>query len=179
MESHLAERGSAMLRRIGTIIGFLAALGVTVGGVQKTPALSDCRVPAGTILQARLRTIVGSASSQVNDQVDAILLEPVTADGLELIPAGSTIHGTVTEAMPASPRELRGRVSISFFVVRHAATGSRAAIATRAVQFEASEPTDPPVKGRRSRKYPVDVQTSPSQLVSLTLAEPLIVYIPK
>ena len=168
-----------MLRRIGTIIGFIIALGVTVGGSQKDPALLDHRVPAGTIMQARLRTPLGSASSHVDDQVDAVLLEPVTDDGIELVPAGSAIHGKVIEVTPASPRDLRGRVSIGFFVVQHAVTGSRAAIATRPILFEAPDPAEPAIKGRRARKSPVEVQTSPSQPVTLTLAEPLIVYIPK
>ena len=43
----------------------------------------------------------------------------------------------------------------------------------------AAAPDEPVVKGRRHKKYPVDVQTSPSQPVTLTLAQPLIVYIPK
>lgn len=169
----------AMLRRIGTTIGLLAALGVTLGGSQKSPALVDHRVPAGATLQARLRTTVGSASNRVDDQVDAILLEPVTADGIELIPAGSAIHGKVVDVTPASARDLRGRLSIAFFVVQHAVTGSRAAIVTRTILFEASEPDEPVGKGRQPRKYPVDVQTSPSQPVTVTLTQPLIVYIPK
>jgi hypothetical protein len=168
-----------MLRRIGTIIGFITALGVTLGGSQRSPLLADHRVPAGTIMEARLRTIVGSASSRVDDQVDAILLEPVTDGAIELVPAGSAIHGKVIDVTPASSRELRGRVAIGFFVVQHSVTGSRAAIATRAIVFEAADPDDPVVKGRRPKKYPVDVQTSPSQPITLTLSKPLIVYIPK
>ena len=168
-----------MLRRIGTTIGLLTALGVTLGGSQTNPAMVDHRVPAGAILQARLRTTVGSASNQVDDQVDAILLEPVTADEIELIPAGSAIHGKVVDVTPASAHNLRGRLSIAFFVVQHAATGSRAAIVTRPILFEASAPDEAVVKGRRHQKYPVDVQTSPSQPVTVTLAQPLIVYIPK
>ena len=168
-----------MLRRIGTTIGLLTALGVTLGGSQTSPAMVDHRVPAGAILQARLRTTVGSASNQVDDQVDAILLEPVTAGEIELIPAGSAIHGKVVDVTPASAHNLRGRLSIAFFVVQHAATGSRAAIVTRPILFEASAPDEAVVKGRRPKKYPVDVQTSPSQPVTVTLAQPLIVYIPK
>jgi hypothetical protein len=154
-----------MLKRIGFVSGLVIALGVTVGGSQNSSALANYRVPAGTVLQARLRTPLGSASSRVDDQVDAILLEPVNGDGVELI--------------PVSQRELRGRLSLAFFVVQHAQTGSRAAIVSRPIKFEASEPEEPVTKGRRQKKYPVDVQTSPAQLVSVTLAEPLTVFLPK
>jgi hypothetical protein len=177
--SHLEASSSAMLKRIGTTIGLITALGVTLGGSQKSAGVVDHRVPAGTVLQAKLRATVGSASNQVDDQIDATLLEPVTADGIELIPAGSALHGKVVNVNPASPRDMRGRISIAFYVVQHAVTGSRAAIATRSILFEASEPEETAVKGRRPKKYPVDVQTSPAQPVTVTLAEPLIVYIPK
>jgi hypothetical protein len=168
-----------MLKRIGFVSGLVIALGVTVGGSQNSSALANYRVPAGTVLQARLRTPLGSASSRVDDQVDAILLEPVNGDGVELIPVGSAIHGRVVDVTPASQRELRGRLSLAFFVVQHAQTGSRAAIVSRPIKFEASEPEEPVTKGRRQKKYPVDVQTSPAQLVSVTLAEPLTVFLPK
>ena len=117
------------------------------------------------MLQARLRTTVGSASSRVDDQVDATLLEPVNGSGLELIPAGSAIHGKVVEAVPASPRDLRGRVAVAFFVVQHAATGSRAAIVTRAIVFDA--PDAPP---KTSRAKAVDRKSGRS--TSQTAAVP-------
>ena len=50
----------AMLRRIGTTIGLLTALGVTLGGSQKSPALVDHRVPAGAIAS-------GAASHRPSD----------------------------------------------------------------------------------------------------------------
>jgi hypothetical protein len=172
-----------MLRRIGTIIGLITTLlttfAATLGGAQKVTSAADYRVPAGTVLQARLRTTLGSAFSRVDDQVDAILLDAVSGNGIELIPAGSAIHGKVVEVVPASPRELRGRISVAFFVVQHAVTGSRAAIVSRPIPFEAPDPDEPVVKGRKPKKYAIDVQTSPAQPVTVTLAEPLTVYIPK
>ena len=170
-----------MLKRTVSLLVLIAASACPVDG-QPPSSLNAYRVPAGTVLQARLRTTIGSASSRVDDQVDATLLEPVNGSGLELIPAGSAIHGKVVEAVPASPRDLRGRVAVAFFVVQHAATGSRAAIATRAIVFDAPDPgtaEDEPGKGRRSKKRPVDVATPPAQPVAITLAEPLTVYIPK
>jgi hypothetical protein len=72
-------------------------------------------------------------------------------------------------------------VAVAFFVVQHAATGSCAAIATRAIVFDADLATaeNEAPKGRRSKKRPVDVETTPAQLAAITLAEPLTVYIPK
>jgi hypothetical protein len=171
-----------MLRRIGTTGALIAALAVPLGGSQTPARLDAYRVPAGTVLQARLRTTIGSASSRVDDQVDAMLLEPVNGSGVELIPAGSEIHGKVVDVVPASPRELRGKVAVAFYVVRHGVTGSRAAIVTRAIVFEATgeaKADDEIGKGRRSKKRPMDIETPVAQSLAITLAEPLTVYIPK
>ena len=106
----------------------------------------------------------------------------MNGSGLELIPAGSAIHGKVVEAVPASPRDLRGRVAVAFFVVQHAATGSRAAIVTRAIVFDAPDPgtaEDEPGKGRRIEKAAGRRRDAAGAAVAITLAEPLTVYIPK
>ena len=141
-----------MLRRIGTIIGLLTALGVTLGGSQKSPAMADYRVPAGAMLQARLRTTVGSASNQVDDQVDAILLEPVTADGIELIPAGSAIHGKVVAVTPASTRAPRPTLHC---LLRRPACRHRQPRRHRHAPIRSASPPDEPAQGRRPKKYPV------------------------
>jgi hypothetical protein len=163
------------------VLTLLAAFDARLGGSQ-APRLDAYRVPAGTVLQAKLRTTLGSASSRVDDQVDATLLEAVNSGGIELIPAGSAIHGKVVDATPASPRDLRGRVAVAFFVVNHAATGSRAAIVTKVIAFEAPDAAatgEDGGKARRAKKRPIDVETLPAQPLTITLAEPLTVYIPK
>jgi hypothetical protein len=55
------------------------------------------QVPAGTPLHVRLTTAVGTYASKSGTQVSAVLIAPVVADNDTLIPAGSTLAGTVTK----------------------------------------------------------------------------------
>lgn len=130
----------------------------------------DFQIAAGSVVAITLRTTVGSATSATGDQVDAELAESVIRDGMELIPAGSTMRGSVIDAMRASREALRGRIAIAFFVIEHVRTGSRAAIKSRPIVVDASQPAD---------KLPLDVQLSAGHRLNVILAEPLLVRIPK
>lgn len=134
------------------------------------PATEDFQIAAGSVIVVTLRTTVGSATSAAGDQVDAELAESLSRDGKELIPAGSTMRGTVADALPASRDSLRGRVAIAFFVIEHLRTGSRAAIKTRPIAIDASPPAD---------KRPIDVRLAAGHRMHVVLAEPLLVRIPK
>jgi len=136
------------------------------------PALKEYQVPAGTVIAVKLETTARSATSSTGDQVDASLTEAINQDGVELVPAGSMMHGTVVDGLAASPRELRGRVAVAFFVIEHAATGSRAAIKTRTIAVEA------PLSAEKKPK-PADVQLAAGQTLNVVLTKPLLVFIPK
>jgi len=130
----------------------------------------DYQVPAGTPLVVRLRTAMDSASGQVDDAVRATLLSPVTQDGNELIPKGSTLHGKVTEVRPASKENRVGRIVVEFNVIEHVETRSLATIQTRSVPFEAT--LGPKDKFR-------DVRVESGEQLTLTLATPLKVRLPR
>ena len=174
----------------GDIVRDITLAGPTVVSASERPAPDAGRpaqapsargqhyqLPIGTILSARLRTTVSSISSSVDDQVDASLTEAVTRDGVELIPAGSLLHGRVTDVVTASRKVLRGRVSIEFAVVQHDATSSRAAIRTRPIALE-PPPDDPAAAPRSGKPQPVDVTVASGHPLQLVLAEPLLVLIP-
>src|SRR3954465_8702601 len=91
----------------------------------------DYQVPAGTPLVIQLRTTLDSASGQVDDPVRATLLNPVTQDGFELIPKGSTLHGKVTHVQSASKQKPAGRVVLEFNLIEHIETHSIATIQTK------------------------------------------------
>jgi hypothetical protein len=130
----------------------------------------DYQVPAGTPLVVRLRTTMDSASAQVDDAVRATLLSPVTQDGAELVPKGSTLHGRVTDVQPASKDNRVGRIVIAFNVIEHVETRSLATIQTRSVPFEAT--LAPKEKFR-------DVRVESGEQLTLTLATPLKVRLPR
>jgi hypothetical protein len=137
----------------------------------KAPAqLDDYQVPAGTPLMIRLRTELDSASARIDDAVRATLVEPVTQDGVELIPKGSTLHGKVSEVVRASRQHRTGRLVMGFHVMEHVETRSLATIETRAVLFEAA--LAPKEKFR-------DVRVLSDERIILTLARPLKVHIPR
>lgn len=137
----------------------------------------EYRVPIGTVVTARLRHPIDSRTARAKDQVDAVLTGSVTQDGVELIPGGSILHGTVVAAEAATKDAPRGRLEIGFNVVQHVETRSRATLRTRTLFFEAEMPAETPGR-RNARRQPVDVVVSVDQVLVLTLAEPLLVYIP-
>jgi len=75
-------------------------------------------VPQGTELQVTLSTAVGSETSQVGDHLTATTTAPVVVGDRVAIPAGSTIHGSVTGVSPANKgldiSEKGGAVVLSF-----------------------------------------------------------------
>ena len=135
------------------------------------------RVAIGTLLPARLRTAIDSRTAQVNDQVDAVLTEPIAQEGVELIPSGSALHGAVVLAEPATKDAPRGRIEIVFTVVQHAETRSRAAIRTRPLRFEADLPEQTP-GGRKPKRQPIDVVLPAGHPLMPTLSDALLVYLP-
>ena len=145
---------------------------------KKAPAMDVFQVPAGTPLLVVMRTPVSSGNSQMDEEIRATLRSAVTQDGVELVPSGSVMHGKVVEVVPASPSQRRGLISLAFYVIEHAETGSRAPIVTRVLPIQAVAP-DPAVVGKSAAKRPVDAQVSAGDPLTFTLAEPLIVRIPK
>ena len=67
-------------------------------------------VPSGTVLAVRLETELGSNTSHVGDAVTAVLTKTEVVDGVDLLPAGSVLHGVVDTAEPAG--NVKGRASL-------------------------------------------------------------------
>jgi hypothetical protein len=71
------------------------------------PAVRQITLPAGTILPVRLETSLGSDSSHVEDTVRGTLTRAIRVGGAIVIPAGSTVIGSVTSAV--RPGKVKGR----------------------------------------------------------------------
>src|SRR5206468_6871959 len=78
----------------------------------KTLEFREVTIPAGTTLSATLATAVASDSSKVEDPVRATLRTAVSAEGLQALPAGTTLLGNVTSAERSA--KVKGRASIAF-----------------------------------------------------------------
>lgn len=75
------------------------------------------KVPMGTQLDVRLASTVSSKTASVGDVWTGTLIKPVVERGREVLPAGSTIEGTVVSAEPAQ-RGNRARIELGVRAVR-------------------------------------------------------------
>lgn len=75
-------------------------------------------VPAGTELTLALDTTLSSGTSATGDTFTATMVEPIVIEDREVIPAGSTIEGRVTEATAARQGAGKGTLGLSFGALR-------------------------------------------------------------
>lgn len=84
----------------------------------ETPQTHMVSIPAGTELTLALDTTLSSETSHAGDAFSATVVDPIEMDGREVIPAGSTIQGSVTEATPAKRGAGEARLALSFGALR-------------------------------------------------------------
>ena len=134
------------------------------------PRFQEYQIPAGTTLPIELRTRLSSNVNEAGDGIEGRLLRPLTTrDGVELVPAGAVVSGTVRVAEPAGLKQ-RGKLAFTFHVVEHPETGSRAMINAKVLTFE----SDIPAKGNLF----ADVRLEKGRDSSVLLLAPLLVRIP-
>jgi hypothetical protein len=78
------------------------------------PAEREVTIPAGTILRLRTSRAFGSDISRTEQRVTATLARSVRLNGREVLPAGSTAFGFVTEAKRSGKVKGRARVGVRF-----------------------------------------------------------------
>jgi hypothetical protein len=82
------------------------------------PQVHMVGIPAGTELTLALDTTLSSETSQAGDAFSATVLEPIVMENREVIPAGSTIEGRVTDAAPAKRGAGEATLALSFGALR-------------------------------------------------------------
>jgi hypothetical protein len=80
--------------------------------VPPQPQFRELVIPAGTRLSLTLSTSVASDTSKVEDAVRARLAKPVMIDGVEAMPQGAELVGSVTEAERSG--RVKGLASVAF-----------------------------------------------------------------
>jgi hypothetical protein len=78
------------------------------------PRYREVVIPAGTKLGVRLNTSVGSATSHVEQPVDATLMSPLRLEGVPVLPAGSHLQGIVSAAQRSGKVKGRAHVGLRF-----------------------------------------------------------------
>jgi len=77
-------------------------------------AAAALQVPAGTEIQARLKTKVSTQTNKARDPVEAVVVAPVMVSGQFVIPAGAVVRGTVDAATQSSKGDERSSLTLSF-----------------------------------------------------------------
>ena len=81
------------------------------------PELVELVVPADAVMGLQLETTVSSERAKVEDAVEARVTRDMRVGGRVAIPAGSIVHGTVTEVERGGKVRERARLSIRFHTV--------------------------------------------------------------
>jgi len=159
------------LRTCGVLCILLmsAAIGVT-------QSHTDYQVPAGMLLRIELRTPLASDTSQPQEQIRGVLKSAISVDGVELVPAGAVVLGTVTDADPAASKGDQSKLAFRFHVLEHPQTGSRVPIKTEIRTFAVD--AGKKKKGAEGTAAFNQVRLEAGSDVSSPLRAPFVVRIP-
>ena len=91
----------------------------------------ELTLPEGTKLVLRLESAVGSDTSRVEDPIEAILSDAVVVDGVDILPAGSTVTGQVAAVEPAGKVKGRASLALRFTSISVSGRDERVAIMAR------------------------------------------------
>ena len=98
-------------------------------------------VPEDAALRLSIETPLSSETAKMEDTVEATLANPVSVDGVEVLPAGSTLRGTVTAVESAG--KVKGRASLGLLFNTLVARNERVPISARwAAQAESTKKND-------------------------------------
>lgn len=102
------------------------------------PEFIELTVPADAVIGLQLETTVSSERARVEDAVDARVTRDVRVGGRVAIPAGSLVHGTVTEVERGGKVRERARLGVRFHTVV-LASGDKLTLRTDQVTREGAD----------------------------------------
>jgi hypothetical protein len=157
--------------------GILCTILLSTPAIGVRQSHTDYQVPAGTLLQIELRTPLASDTSQPEEPIRGVLKSAISMDGVELVPAGAVVFGSVTDAEAAASKGDRAKLAFRFHVLEHPETGSRVPIRTeiRSYAVDAGKKK----KGAEGTAAFNQVRLDAGSDVSLSLRAPFVVRIPK
>jgi hypothetical protein len=98
------------------------------------PPDRDVMIPSGTTLRLDLGSGLATDTAKVEDAVTATLRQPVSVDGEVVLPAGTVLHGAVTNV--ERPGRVKGRARLSYRFTRMVADGTTYTVRTAPVGHE-------------------------------------------
>ena len=108
------------------------------------PKFREVTIPAGTSLSVTVLSSLASNTSKVEDPVKGSLAKPVVVDGATVLPAGSQLAGSVTDAKESG--RVKGKASVAFQFDRVVVRGTTYQIQTARVLQEAAQDKKSDVK---------------------------------
>jgi hypothetical protein len=106
------------------------------------PVVREFTIPGGTSLKLDLVTPLDSESSKVEDTVRATLREAVSVDGTTVLPVGTEVTGTVTEAKGSGRVKGRARLGFHFTSLRSGKERYEIRTAPIGIEAEATKKED-------------------------------------
>lgn len=138
--ANAAVAGSAAEGGTTALNGVHAATpaGVSSAATTAAPTFTEVTIPAGTALPVVLESAVGSDTSAVEQAVVARLADGVDIGGAAALPAGSTLHGVVTQVERSGKVKGRAQVAFRFTEVSRAGESERYRMETKAISRTAA-----------------------------------------
>lgn len=106
------------------------------------PVVREFTIPDGTQLKLDLVTPLDSDSSNVEDSVRATLREAVAVDGITVLPVGTEVTGTVTDAQRSGRVKGRARLGFRFSSLRSGKERYEIQTAPIGIEAEATKKDD-------------------------------------
>lgn len=110
-------RGRITLRTCAVFL-LACAVMLTCGSLpasaQKKKKVPKYTVPTDTVVRLRLEEKLSSKNAKVGDPFTSTVVTPVYARGVEVIPAGSTVTGSVTHVERAGRKSQAGSINVAF-----------------------------------------------------------------
>ena len=86
--------------------------------VTPKPAIVYYNVNSGHVIRVRMDQTITSETARVGDQFTTTVVDPVYAGGVEVIPAGSSVIGRVTNVARAARKSKAGTIGVHFVSMR-------------------------------------------------------------
>lgn len=111
----LTPRSIAAFALIALLV---ATSALPVFGQKRRATAKRYTVPTNTIIRVRMDEKLSSKNARVGDRFTTTVVDPVYANGIEVVPAGSTVTGRVTMVKRAARKSKAGEIGVEFISIR-------------------------------------------------------------
>ncbi len=114
----IALRQMPRVASILLLLAMFAGLHLPVEAQRRRSTVRRYTVPANTVIRVRMNEKLTSKSARVGDTFTTTVVDPVYANGIEVVPAGSIVTGRVTMVKRAARKSKAGEIGVQFTSIR-------------------------------------------------------------